>query len=66
MEFFVKLIVKLIVVYLLSFPGALIRWGINGFKEGEYEKYFKKGIRQNYLIFVFFVGAVVFIIQLCR
>lgn len=66
MGFIVEFIVKFIVVYLLSFPGALIRWGINGFKEDEYEKYFKKDIRQNYLILVLLVGAVVFIIQLCR
>lgn len=63
MGFIIEMIIKLIFVYLLSFPGALIRWGFNGFKDGEYEKYFKKSIYQNYLILMVLVGIIVAIIQ---
>lgn len=34
-----EFIFELIVVYILSFPGAVIRWGINGFKKGQLKVY---------------------------
>lgn len=58
-----EFIAELFLVYILSFPGAFIRWGINGFKKGELGIYLKKDIFQNYLIFLILVGIIVAIIQ---
>ena len=53
-----EFIVELLVIYVLSFPGAFIRWGINGFKKGELKLYLKKDIVQNCFIFLIFFAIV--------
>lgn len=58
-----EFIVELFIGYLLSFPGAFIRWGINGFKKGEFPIYLKKDVSQNFMIFIVFIGIIVAIIQ---
>lgn len=58
-----EFVINFIVGYVFSFPGAFIRWGINGFKKGELKIYLKKRIAHNYLIFVIFIGIIVAIIQ---
>lgn len=59
-----EFIVELFVVYILSFPGAFIRWGINGFKKGGLSIYLKKDIFQNYLILIILLGIIFAITQL--
>ena len=58
-----EFIAELIFVYILSFPGAMIRWGLNGFKKGELKSYLNKDTGQNTLLFMIFVTIIVAIVQ---
>lgn len=61
-----EFIFELIVVYVLSFPGAVIRWGINGFKKGQLKVYLKKDLYQNTFIFVIFATIIIAITQFSK
>lgn len=59
-----EFVINFIVGYIFSFPGAFIRWGVNGFKKGELTIYLKKRVSHNYLIFIIFLIIIIAIVQL--
>ncbi len=54
-----EFIFEFIVVWLLSYPGAFIRWAIFGFKKGKFRDYFLSDSYINMFVFSVFILFVV-------
>lgn len=64
MEFIFEILVEVVVVWILGYPGALVRWAIRGFKKGELKKLVKEDGYINSLYFILLLIPVILIINL--
>lgn len=62
MEFLGELMVEL----LLFYPGAFIRWGVNGFKPGKFSYYAKEATHYNVFTTILFIGIIVACVQIFK
>lgn len=59
METVVTVMIEICVHYVLSFPGAVIRWVFLGFKKDKLKTYLNEDIVLNSFVFLVFVGVIV-------
>jgi|GEM_PF-2700159 len=47
-----EFIAEFILIGIFSLPGAIIRWGLNGFKKGKLKYYLQKDASHNMFVFL--------------
>ena len=66
METVVTFLIEICVHYVLSFPGAVIRWVFSGFKKDKLKTYLNEDIVLNSFVFLVFVGVIVALYYLLK
>ncbi len=56
--------IEIIFIYVLSYPGALLRWLITGCKKGKLDYYLKKDSELNSFLFLLFFGLIVILFKI--
>ena len=64
MDFIFEVISEVIVVWVLGYPGAFIRWGFGGFKKGRFQELAKEDGYINSLYLILTVVTLTLILYL--
>ena len=66
MEILFEILFEFIIVWVVSYPVAFLRWAITGFKKGMFEEYVFKDGYVNFLLFSLIILFIVIMVKLFK